>query len=106
MRISPEEIGSRPAIVFSKVDLPQPDGPTSTRKPPFSSAMSMSFNTSIVPKRLRSALISSVAIALPLHSAGHQAAHEIPTSNDVDEQRWRRRNDRCCHVGVVFDDAR
>lgn len=32
MRISPEEIGSRPAIVFSKVDLPQPDGPTSTSK--------------------------------------------------------------------------
>ena len=27
-------IDSRPAIVLSSVDLPQPDGPTSTRKPP------------------------------------------------------------------------
>ena len=36
MLISPLVIGSSPAIVLSKVDLPQPDGPTSTRKPPSS----------------------------------------------------------------------
>ena len=30
-------IVSSPAMVLSRVDLPQPDGPTSTRKPPFSS---------------------------------------------------------------------
>ena len=37
MRISPSLIVSSPAIVLSRVDLPQPDGPTSTRKPPLSS---------------------------------------------------------------------
>ncbi len=36
-RISPEVIVSSPAMVLSSVDLPQPDGPTRTRKPPFSS---------------------------------------------------------------------
>ena len=41
MRISPSVIVSSPAIMLSSVDLPQPEGPTSTRKPPFSSAMSM-----------------------------------------------------------------
>ena len=36
MRISPAVIGSSPAMVLSSVDLPQPDGPTSTRNPPSS----------------------------------------------------------------------
>ena len=32
MRISPAVIDSRPAIVFSRVDLPQPDGPDQHEK--------------------------------------------------------------------------
>src|SRR5215217_6107292 len=40
MRISPEEASSSPATIRSAVDLPEPDGPTSTVKPP--SAMSRS----------------------------------------------------------------
>ena len=34
MRISPEVMFSRPAIIRSRVDLPQPDGPTSTTNSP------------------------------------------------------------------------
>ena len=34
MRISPPETSSSPAIMRSKVDLPQPDGPTSTTNSP------------------------------------------------------------------------
>ena len=34
MRISPAVMFSRPAIMRSKVDLPQPDGPTSTTNSP------------------------------------------------------------------------
>ena len=34
MLISPPVTGSSPAIIRSRVDLPQPDGPTSTRKVP------------------------------------------------------------------------
>src|ERR1700751_1623613 len=105
MRISPEEICSRPAMVFRRVDLPQPDGPTSTRKPPFSSVMWIPFRTSIVPKRLRRLAISSVAMSSSLDSAGHQAANEISPGNDVDQQGRRGGDDRRGHVDVVFDDA-
>src|SRR5271167_1896674 len=104
MRISPEEVDSRPAIVLRRVDLPQPDGPTSTRKPPFSSVMSIPFRTSMVPKRLRRALISSVAMSSSLYGAGHQAADKISPGNNVDQQCRRRGNDRGSHVDVVFDD--
>jgi hypothetical protein len=34
MRISPEVMSSSPAIILSSVDLPQPDGPTSTTNSP------------------------------------------------------------------------
>src|SRR5215471_10509198 len=105
MRISPEEICSRPAIVLRRVDLPQPDGPTRTRKPPFSSVMSIPFRTSMVPKRLLSAAISSVAMSSSLDGAGHQAADEISPGNDIDQQGRRGGDDRSRHVDVVFDDA-
>ena len=36
MRISPSEIASSPAIIRSSVDLPQPEGPTSTTNWPSS----------------------------------------------------------------------
>jgi hypothetical protein len=39
MLICPPEISSRPAIMRSRVDLPQPEGPTSTQNSP--SAMSI-----------------------------------------------------------------
>src|SRR5690242_2466062 len=105
MRISPEDIPSRPAMVLSRVDLPQPEGPTSTRKPPFSSEISIPFRTSMVPKRFRSELISSVAISSPLYSAGHQAADKISAGDDIDEQRRGGSDDRSRHVDVVFDHA-
>src|SRR5690349_20108110 len=106
MRISPDEIASRPAMVLRRVDLPQPDGPTSTRKPPFSSVMSIPFRTSMVPKRLRRSLTSRVAMSSSLDGVGHQAADKISTGNDIDDQRRRGGDDRGRHVDVVFDDAR
>src|ERR1700680_3923969 len=105
MRISPELIDSSPAIVLRSVDLPHPEGPTSTRNPPFSSERSMPLRISSEPKRLRSPLISRVAIGLSLHRAGHQAAHEIAAADDVNEERRRRGDDRRSHVDVVLDDA-
>ena len=49
IEISPEVIGSSPAIVLSSVDFPQPDGPTSTRKPPSSISRLMFFRISSEP---------------------------------------------------------
>src|SRR5579883_484822 len=106
MRISPDEIVSSPAIVLSNVDLPQPDGPTSTRKPPFSSVRSMPLRISREPKRLRKESISRNAMALSLHGAGHQAAHEVAAADDVDEEGRGGGDDRRRHVDVVFDNAR
>ncbi|MNV26370.1 hypothetical protein D3C71_1174900 [compost metagenome] len=57
MTMSPEDGGNRPAIAFRSVDLPQPDGPTSTRKPPFSSSISMPLRISTLPIFLRMFLI-------------------------------------------------
>src|SRR5579885_541640 len=105
MRTSPEVTDSSPAMVLSRVDLPQPDGPTSTRKPPFSSVRSMPFSTSTEPNRLLSDLISSVAIPLSLDRAGHQAADEIAAADHIDEQRGYGGDDRGRHVDVVLDDA-
>src|SRR5271163_2819737 len=84
-RISPELIASRPAMVLSRVDFPQPEGPTSTRNPPLSSVRSIPLRISSEPKRLRSELISRNAIFLALHCPSHQAAHEIAPGNDVNE---------------------
>ena len=60
--ISPELIGSSPAIIASSVDLPQPDGPTSTTNSPVSTSRLMSFSTSTAPKLLYSLLTESDAM--------------------------------------------
>ena len=43
--IVPPWIGSRPAIVRSSVDLPEPDGPTMTRTLPLGTSKEMPSNT-------------------------------------------------------------
>ena len=45
----PPEIGSSPAMQFRSVDLPHPEGPTSTRKSPGSIETLISFRISIGP---------------------------------------------------------
>src|SRR5260370_20874987 len=86
MRIWPELIDSRPAIVLSSVDLPQPDGPTSTRKPPLSTSRSMPLRISSAPQRLRSPLISRKAMGSTFDRAGHQTAPEVAAGGNVKQQ--------------------
>src|SRR4051812_11540317 len=100
-RISPAVIVSSPAMVLSSVDLPQPDGPTSTRKPPFSSSRSIPFRISTWPKRLRRPSISRKAMGSSFYGAGHQTAHEIAAGKHVDEKCWQRGDHRGGHVDVV-----
>src|SRR6267378_4819765 len=54
--IRPPEISSSPAIIRKSVDLPQPEGPTSTQNSPSSTPMSTPCTTSVEPKLLRTAL--------------------------------------------------
>src|SRR5471030_2482167 len=104
MWIVPADGTSRPAIMLSSVDLPQPEDPTRIRNSPASTSMSIPLRISTWPKVLRTLAIVSAPISSSLHRAGRQAAHEILASNNVDEQ-GRQRGDQCRgHVHVVFLD--
>ena len=52
---SPEVTSSRPAIMRSSVDLPQPEGPTKTVKEPSATARSMPWMTSTALEALADA---------------------------------------------------
>src|ERR1700692_1639817 len=57
IEIVPEVMFSRPASIRSKVDLPQPEGPTSTTKAPSSIGIVTPCNTSNPPKDFRTSRI-------------------------------------------------
>src|SRR5580658_4159035 len=78
IRISPPLSSSRPAISRSSVDLPQPEGPTSTTNSPAATDRSISCSTGVVPKRLETPRISMVLTAAlsTLDRAGGEAAHQ------------------------------
>src|SRR5688500_12623299 len=67
IEISPALIGSSPAIMRNRVDLPQPEGPSRTTKLPSSILRSMPWITSRSPKlflMLRT-VTAAIALALP-----------------------------------------
>ena len=64
MKISPWVTLSRPAIIASSVDLPQPEGPTRAMNSPVLASRSMPFSTSTTPKFLRRFLMVNDAIYL------------------------------------------
>src|SRR5262245_47039500 len=83
IRISPAVIVSRPATMRSKVDLPQPDGPTKTQNSPSCTVSETSRTTGPLPK---SFVTLSKTISAMQHHAGQRvvrldigqaAAHEI-----------------------------
>src|ERR1051325_2095825 len=78
MRTSPPEISSRPAIMRSRVDLPQPEGPTSTQNSPSSIDTSTPCTTSVEPNDLRTALSATAAMdgLVYLRLGGRRGAFE------------------------------
>src|SRR6195256_6484126 len=62
MSILPDVVVSRPATMRSSVDLPQPEGPTSTQNSPSAIDTSTPWTTSVEPKDLRTALRFTAAI--------------------------------------------
>src|SRR5262245_43539674 len=71
MRISPAVMFSSPAIMRSKVDLPQPDGPTRTTNSPSPIEISTPWMTLVGPKALRTSRIATEAIhSLPGQNGG------------------------------------
>ena len=70
MRISPPVMFSRPAIMRSSVDLPQPEGPTSTTNSPSSMVISTPWITCVAPNAFLTSRIPTDAIRiLPDRSA-------------------------------------
>src|SRR5215218_3191248 len=79
MRSSPSVMSSRPAIMFSVVDFPHPDGPTRMTNSP--SAMSRLIrSTASAPSGNRlvisSRTMSATAGLLTLHGAGGEAGND------------------------------
>src|SRR5262249_26266391 len=62
MRISPDVMFSSPAIMRSSVDLPHPDGPTSTTNSPSSMRTSTPWMTSSAPKAFLTSRIATEAM--------------------------------------------
>ncbi len=62
--ISPAVMFSSPAIMRSSVDLPQPDGPTRMTNSPSSISTLTPCSTSVVPKRLRTSRMDTLAMVL------------------------------------------
>ena len=50
IEMAPAVIASSPAIILSKVDLPQPEGPTSTQSLPSGMAIETPFTASTLPE--------------------------------------------------------
>src|SRR5690348_2008100 len=64
MTISPSVISSRPAIIRKSVDLPHPDGPTSTQNSPSAIATSTPRITCVVPNHFSTAAIVTAAMGI------------------------------------------
>src|SRR6266511_3640965 len=89
--ISPPLIASRPAIIRSNVDFPQPEGPTNTTNSPEPIARSTPWITSLLPYDLTTLRSETSAIA---QSSGERARLREPA---VDDERLA--GDRARFVG-------
>ena len=80
MKICPADTSSRPAMQLSRVDLPQPDGPSSTRNSPSPMSRLSVCSTATEPKFsdrfLTETLMPFEFMRSALHRAGGDAAHE------------------------------
>src|SRR5436190_18254443 len=92
IRRSPDVMSSRPAIRRSRVDLPQPDGPTNTTKSLFSISRLTAWMISTRPKALRMFFRVTVAMASTFHGAGGEARHDF-SLEDQHENDERQRHD-------------
>src|SRR5690606_6884546 len=88
MKICPSETSSRPAMQFSKVDLPQPEGPSSTMNSPWAMSRLRFWRTLTLPKLSeRSRMETLCFIKLSLHRTGGDAADEPFAGYEIDGQR-------------------
>src|SRR5687768_2218869 len=99
MRISPVVTSSSPAMRRSRVDLPQPEGPTNTTNSPSLIARSTSWITCARPKLLHTPLSVTSAIAPPsaLHRAGGEPGDDLSLEHQHQHHHRHRHDDRGGH---------
>src|SRR3990167_1798263 len=104
---SPSDGSSRPAMMLSRVDLPQPEGPTRMRNSPGATSMSMRLSTSTalspLPKTLRMpAMCNEEAMGfLSFHSAGCETFQKVLSREHVHQHGGQAGDDGGSHVHVV-----
>src|SRR5436190_20987800 len=90
MAMVPPLISSRPASMRSSVDLPQPEGPTSTVNSPSAMSKPMPWMIFVEPKLFSTLRNDSDAMCGPrasaLHGAGRQAADHVALEGVVDRR--------------------
>src|SRR6202022_4711095 len=94
---------SSPATMLSSVDLPQPDGPTSTVNSPLSMSRSIPFNTSRLASRFdRARMLNAAMTTPPLHGPRSEASQEIPSAEQIHQQRRQCRDQHCGALLAVY----
>src|SRR5262245_6270656 len=84
--MSPEVMSSRPTIIRSSVDFPQPDGPTRIMNSPSCTSMLTSFTAgNPSPYRLTMFFMSISAMRSPLHRAGREAGDDLSLEQQDDD---------------------
>src|SRR6202023_1450246 len=87
---------SSPATMLSSVDLPQPDGPTSTVNSPLSISRSIPFSTSRLANRFdRPRMLNAAMMTPSLHGPCSEASQEIPSAEQIHQQRRQCRDQHC-----------
>src|SRR6478609_5286000 len=89
--ISPEVMSSRPTIIRSSVDFPQPDGPTRIMNSPSATSMLTSLTAGKPsPYCFTMFFISMEAIGSPLHRTGREPGDDLSLEQqDDDDDRDR-----------------
>src|ERR1700745_1099410 len=102
MAMVPEEISSSPASMRNSVDLPHPDGPTSTMNSPSWMSKPIPWMTLVEPKFFSTLWKDTDAMRvlsekLALHCAGGEPADHVAFERIVDRRRRKRVNETHRH---------
>src|SRR6267154_2716506 len=87
----PEVVSSKPAIRRSRVDLPQPEGPTKTMNSPSLISKSAPGMMTCSPKALRTLL--RVIVPMLFHRSECETAHKLTLREPAHHHDWRNRHD-------------
>src|SRR4249919_3900482 len=93
--MSPEVMSSRPTIMRSSVDFPQPEGPTRIMNSPSATSMETSFTAgNPSPYSLTMFFISMAAIGSTLHCAGGETGNDSALEQQDDDDDGNGDDDR------------